>query len=84
MTRHPTPAERDERIVLPLDPEEALRGLLAVKPDEDECPLCGGPVVAIGSHTVTGEHQTGECVECKADVHRPAMPGKPWTVMQRK
>ena len=36
MSRHPTPAERDERIVLPLDPEEALRGLLAVKPDEED------------------------------------------------
>lgn len=32
--RHPTPKERDERVAIPLDPEEALRGLLAVKPDE--------------------------------------------------
>ena len=36
MNRHPTPAERDERVILPLDPEEALRGLLAVKPDDDD------------------------------------------------
>jgi hypothetical protein len=35
---HPTPDERDERFVLPLDPEEALRGLLAVKP-HDETPV---------------------------------------------
>jgi len=35
MPRHPTPEERDERVVLPLDPEEALRGLLAVKPGDD-------------------------------------------------
>ena len=35
-SRHPTPAERDERVAIPLDPEEALRGLLAVQPDGDE------------------------------------------------
>ncbi len=34
--KHPTPEERDERFTLPLDPEEALRGLLAVKPDEPD------------------------------------------------
>ena len=33
MPKHPTPAERDERVVLPLDPDDALRWLLAVKPD---------------------------------------------------
>lgn len=33
--RHPSPSERDERFTLPLDPEDALRGLLAVKPRED-------------------------------------------------
>ena len=31
--RQPTPDERDERVVLPLDPETALRALLTVKPD---------------------------------------------------
>ncbi len=31
--RHPTPEERDERVVLPLDPEAALRALLRVDPD---------------------------------------------------
>ena len=37
MPRHiPTPEERDERIVLPLDPETALRALLAVKPEVDD------------------------------------------------
>ncbi len=29
----PTPAERDERVSLPLDPETALRALLKVDPD---------------------------------------------------
>lgn len=33
---NPTPAERDERIKLPLDPETALRGLLAVEPGDDD------------------------------------------------
>lgn len=33
---NPTPEERDERVVLPLDPEEALKALLAVDPDRDE------------------------------------------------
>lgn len=33
--RNPTAEERDERIVLPLDPEEALRALLAVDPDDN-------------------------------------------------
>src|SRR5438105_3532558 len=33
---HPTPEERDERIAIPLDPEEALRGLLAVKPEPED------------------------------------------------
>lgn len=33
--RNPTQAERDERITLPLDPETALRGLLAVSPDDE-------------------------------------------------
>jgi len=35
MTRQPTPKERDERVTLPLDPEEALRALLAVDPDSE-------------------------------------------------
>lgn len=34
-TRQPTPEERDERLTLPLDPEEALRALLAVDPDSE-------------------------------------------------
>ena len=34
--RHPTPDERDERVSIPLDPETALRGLLAVGPDDDD------------------------------------------------
>jgi len=34
--RHPTPEERDERAAIPVDPEEALRGLLAVKPEDDD------------------------------------------------
>lgn len=34
---NPTPAERDERVSLaPLDPEEALRILLATPPEPDE------------------------------------------------
>ena len=36
MPKHPTPAERDERVAIPLDAEDALRGLLAVKDDEPE------------------------------------------------
>jgi len=37
----------DERIVLPLDPDEALRALLAVDPDSDPEPIGPGdaPVV---------------------------------------
>jgi len=34
--RNPTAAERDERIVLPIDAEAALRALLAVDPEDDE------------------------------------------------
>lgn len=34
--RNPTQDERDERVVLPLDPELALRALLKVRPDEDD------------------------------------------------
>jgi len=36
MSHNPTPEERDERFTIPLDPETALRGLLAVDPDDDE------------------------------------------------
>ncbi len=32
--RYPTPAEREEPVAIPLDFEEAVRGLLAVDPDE--------------------------------------------------
>lgn len=35
-SHHPTSDERDERVKIPLDPEEALRGLLAVEPGADE------------------------------------------------
>ena len=35
MARNPTPEERDERFTIPLDPETALRGLLAVNPDDE-------------------------------------------------
>ncbi len=31
--RRPRPEDRDERVVLPLDPETALRALLRVDPD---------------------------------------------------
>lgn len=33
---HPTPAERDEKISIPLDPATALEGLLQVDPTEIE------------------------------------------------
>ncbi len=33
--RNPTPEERDERVALPLDPEDAIRALLAVDPDAE-------------------------------------------------
>ena len=33
---HPTPEERDERVSVPLEPEEFIEGVLAVDPDEDE------------------------------------------------
>lgn len=35
MTNKPTPEERDEPVKLPLDPEEALRALLAVDPESE-------------------------------------------------
>jgi hypothetical protein len=34
----PTADERDERLKIELDPESALRGLLAVEPDDEHCP----------------------------------------------
>lgn len=34
----PSEPERDEPVAIPLDPEEALRALLAVNPDEDPTP----------------------------------------------
>ncbi len=40
-TKHsPTPEERDERVSLPLPPEEAVAAILAAgpHPDEDEMP----------------------------------------------
>ena len=37
MPAQPNP-EKDEPVKIPLDPEEALRALLAVKPEEDEDP----------------------------------------------
>lgn len=33
--RNPSQEERDERVVLPLDAETALRALLKVNPDDD-------------------------------------------------
>ena len=75
-TRHPTPAERDERVILPLDPEEALRGLLAVKPD-DRCPECGAAVTMTGGHvTAVGDHDSGACENGHA-LHR--IKGGTWT-----
>ena len=36
MSKHrPTKAELDERVIVPLDPEEFIEGVLRVKPDED-------------------------------------------------
>lgn len=32
---HPTPEERDERVILPLPPETAISALLAVEPDSE-------------------------------------------------
>jgi len=39
--RYPTPAERDERVVIPLEYEQAVRGLLAVDPEGDLPPEQG-------------------------------------------
>jgi hypothetical protein len=33
---HPTSEERDERISVPLTPEQFIEGVLAVDPDEDD------------------------------------------------
>jgi len=44
--KHPT-QERDEPVSIPLDPEDALKGLLAVKPEpveQDEEPPQGDPL----------------------------------------
>lgn len=35
MTDQPTPAERDQRVSIPLNPEIALRALLKVDPDSE-------------------------------------------------
>jgi hypothetical protein len=35
---HPTPAERDEPIKIDLDPKTALRGLMAVDPEDKPVP----------------------------------------------
>lgn len=43
MGYHPTAAERDERVTLPLPTEDAIRGLLAVKPDTEEPAPKKGP-----------------------------------------
>jgi hypothetical protein len=32
----PTKEELDERVIVPLDPEKFIEGVLAVKPDEDD------------------------------------------------
>jgi hypothetical protein len=33
---HPTPDERDERVTVPLPPDEFIEGVLAVKPDDED------------------------------------------------
>lgn len=33
---HPTPEERDERVSVPLEPEDFIEGVLAVDPDDDD------------------------------------------------
>jgi hypothetical protein len=33
--RHPSPEERDERVKIPLDFEEAVKGLLTVDPESE-------------------------------------------------
>lgn len=36
-TKHnPTPEERDERVIVPLDPAAFIEGVLAVEPDDEE------------------------------------------------
>lgn len=35
--------DRDEPVSIPLDPEEALRGLLTTQPEEDKQPLSPPP-----------------------------------------
>ncbi len=39
--KHPTPQERDERVSIPLDPEDALKGLLKVDPEAEPVPQDG-------------------------------------------
>lgn len=34
---HPTPEERDERVSLPLPPEQAIEAILATGPHREEC-----------------------------------------------
>jgi hypothetical protein len=44
---HPTPEERDERVSVPLPPEEAIAAFLAVDPSsepQEVCLHCGGPI----------------------------------------
>lgn len=62
--------DRDERIALPLDPEEALKALLAVDPgacDHEFVPEAEG-----GGHSVGGQplHQSGTCSNCGAALRR--------------
>lgn len=33
--KHPSKDQRDERVKLPFDPDDALRALLAVKPEDE-------------------------------------------------
>lgn len=82
MPKHPTPAQRDERVAIPLDPEDALRGLLALDPDR--CPICGAPVTVTGGHvTGVGHHDGGVCSGKEAHwLHR--VKGGRWTVPQSK
>ena len=41
--KRPTAEEMDERLVVPLDPEEALRALLKVDPDSEPVENDEGP-----------------------------------------
>jgi len=58
MPAKPKP-ELDERVTLPLDPEVALRALLAVDPDAEPAGLDDVPVVP-DEDTKAGQHPHGQ------------------------